>query len=630
MIPSDEVPRRIPASRGGVAGLERLGPVRSGRSAGSRSPASWRRRLAVGTVVMVLYLLPAVFAYAHSWAHPTTATIGGGLGDPAQTIWYLRWVPYSLAHAHNPLFTTVGNYPLGVNLMAQTSVLALGFVLSPITVAFGPVLSWNVAITLAFALSAGAGYLLCRRLVSWRPAAFAGGLLYGFSPYMVGQGLGHLNLLFVPLPALIFLALYEIVVDQEGSSGRWGAFLALLVVVQFFISTEILATTAIFAILGTVVVVVVAGIGRPRALVSHAPHALVALGVALILCCVALAYPIYLLVAGPQHIQGSIAGFLDYYAVLSAPLLPTSLMLIGPAHLKRLGDEIAGGNQVENGTYLGVPLLLCFAVAAAVVRKGALRVVALLAALAFLLSLGVGFHGAPATNISNGSPTLPANWIYKVPLLNQAFPIRYSMYVALFVAVAFAIGLEALHRWLADRYRPGRADRRVTAGIPALVAVFALFPLIPAWPYAHQRRVEVPSYFTTAAVDSVPAGSVALVYPIGNADDTRAQLWQASAGLRFSMPGGYFLVPQAGQPATSTPSFTSGVLGDVLAGRPPPRTPALRRRLVAELADWRVRSILAYPTGNDPIGFFTWLVGRPPSAHIGGIYAWYGLRWSGG
>jgi hypothetical protein len=611
--------------------LETLGPF---RPAVPPRPPWWRHRLVVGTGVLVVYLMAAVFAYAHAWVHPATVTIGAGQGDPVQTIWYLRWVPYALAHGRNPLFTTVGNYPLGVNLVAQTSVLALGFVFSPVTAAFGPVVTWNVAVTLAFAFSAGAGYLLCRRLRCARPAAFVGGLLYGFSPYMVGQGLGHLNLLFVPLPALIFLTLYEIVIDQKGSARRWGAFLALLVVVQFFISTEILATTAIFAILAFVLVVIVAAIGWRQAFVSHTGHVVTALAVALILAAVALAYPIHMLVAGPQHIQNPIAGFLDYFSVLAAPVLPTSLMLVGPGHAKRLGDEIAGGNLVENGTYLGIPLLLCFAVAGTLVRRASVRVVALTAVLAFVLSLGVSFHAGPH---SKPGATLPANWIYKVPLLNQAFPIRYSMYVALFVAVTFAIGLDALHRWLVDRYvrRPGRhaggrAGRLVTGGLPALVAVFALFPLIPAWPYAHQGPIDVPSYFTTSAVEAVPAGSVALVYPMGNDLETRAQLWQAVAGLRFKSPGGYFLVPQNGAPQTSTQSLTSEVLAGVLGGKPPSRTPALRAQLRHQLAGWEVRSILAYPTGNDPIGFFTWLTGRPPSAHIGGIYAWYRLTWSRG
>ncbi|MBO0747987.1 MAG: hypothetical protein J2O47_06545, partial [Acidimicrobiaceae bacterium] len=520
MIQSDRVgPGRQMRRSAGQGSVE---PSRLHRSAVRRGPW-WSHSLVVGSVVLVLYLVAAAVAYAHAWVHPSSVTALFGGSDPAQTIWYLRWVPYALQHGHNPLFTTVGNYPIGVNLMAQTSVLALGFVLSPVTVVFGPVASLNLALTLAFALSAGAGYLLCRRLVSWRPAAFVGGLLYGFSPYMVGQGVGHLNLVFVPLPALIFLALYEIVIDQKGSAVWWGALLALMVVVQFFVSTEVLATTAMFALLAFVAVMLVAAVGWRDALASHASHAALAVAVALLLAGAALAYPLYMLVAGPQHIQGSIAGYIDYFAVLSGPLVPTSLMLVGTAHLKRLGDEIAGGNQVENGTYLGVPLLLVFAVAVVLVRKAAVRMLAFMAALAFVLSLGVTFHGGPG-DIRPGT-TMPANWIYKIPLLNQAFPIRYSLYVSLFVAIVLALGLDALHWWLAARYAEGRRARVLPNVLPALVAAFALFPLIPAWPYPRQGPIEVPPYFTSSAIEAVPAGSVAVVYPIADGVDTRAQLW---------------------------------------------------------------------------------------------------------
>ena len=42
-----------------------------------------------------------------------------------------------------------------------------------------------------------------RRWRIWGPAAALGGLVYGFSPYMVGQATGHPVLLFLPLPPFI-------------------------------------------------------------------------------------------------------------------------------------------------------------------------------------------------------------------------------------------------------------------------------------------------------------------------------------------------------------------------------------------------------------------------------------------
>ena len=71
-----------------------------------------------------------------------------------------------------------------------------------------------------------------------------GGLLYAFSSYIAGQGLGHLNLVFIPLPPIMVYVLYELVVRQRGSARRWGIALGLLAAAQFLISPELLIDAA--------------------------------------------------------------------------------------------------------------------------------------------------------------------------------------------------------------------------------------------------------------------------------------------------------------------------------------------------------------------------------------------------
>jgi hypothetical protein len=563
--------------------------------------------------------------------------------------------------------------------------MALGLLLTPITLLWGPVVSWNVALTLALALTGGAGYLLCRRFTAWKPAAFVGGLLIGFGPYMVGQGYAHLNLVFVPLPPLMLLAAYELVVDQKGSAWRWGAFLGAMVVVQFFISTEILATTAMFALIALVVIVIGCAFAWRSALATHLRHALVGLAVCAVGAGVILAVPVYELLRGPQHIHGSIIGFRYYYAVLAAPVLPTPNMTFGPPYWKLLGSRI-GGNGVENGTYLGVPLIVFALVAAFTVRRAVLRVAAVTALLVFIFSLGTKFHYGPVGWHGFWSHlALPSMQVNNIPLLNQAFPVRYSLYVALFIAVVLAVGLDAMHAGLSAWFgagtfgggtfaggggvadssrravgaharsakpdgvtpahgvrslRPGSGAsaalggwvaRIVPVAVPAAVAVVVLLPLLPAWPYRGQDPVDVPSYFTTSAVKAIPYGSVALVYPYPNGSDSDPQLWQAEAEDRFKLIGGYFLVPAGGTSTnslTSTPTFTGNVLTNLLDGPAPKRTAALRDHLRAELGSWDTRSVVVQPVGHHAVSFFTWLLGRPPDSDAGQMYEWYDVTWS--
>ena len=89
----------------------------------------------------------------------------------------------------------------------------------PITKVFGPVVTFNIALRLAPAVSASSMCLVLRRWTRWWPAAFFGGLLYGFSASMDAH-LNYLFLTFAPLPPLIFLLVHEVVVRQSWRPGR--------------------------------------------------------------------------------------------------------------------------------------------------------------------------------------------------------------------------------------------------------------------------------------------------------------------------------------------------------------------------------------------------------------------------
>ncbi len=75
--------------------------------------------------------------------------------------------------------------------MSNTGITLLGVIAAPLTLLGGPVLSFNALLTLALPVSALAMYACLRRWTTWRAAAFVGGLLYGFSPYIIGQDFGQ-------------------------------------------------------------------------------------------------------------------------------------------------------------------------------------------------------------------------------------------------------------------------------------------------------------------------------------------------------------------------------------------------------------------------------------------------------
>ena len=171
----------------------------------------------------------------------------------------------------------------------------LGVLGAPVTLACGAFGTTTLLFTLAFPVSALSAYALISRWVRWRPAAFAGGLLYGFSPSLVAQGGSHLNLVFVPLPPLIFLVLDEVASGRPRRAWPWAVALASLCAAQFLISAEILLSAAVVGAIG---LGVAAAVNRDAAR-ERRKFVTRAIGIAAATTALLLAYPLWLLAAGP-------------------------------------------------------------------------------------------------------------------------------------------------------------------------------------------------------------------------------------------------------------------------------------------------------------------------------------------
>ena len=102
------------------------------------------------------------------WSSHPSSTTTCGCGDAARFLWFFRWPAYAHRPRAQVLYSTWLFHPAGINLLDDTSVVALGVVLAPVTwVGAGG--SMNVALTLAPALSALAMFVLLRRWVRGRP-----------------------------------------------------------------------------------------------------------------------------------------------------------------------------------------------------------------------------------------------------------------------------------------------------------------------------------------------------------------------------------------------------------------------------------------------------------------------------
>ena len=141
--------------------------------------------------------------------------------------------------------------------------------------------------------------------------------------------------------------------------------------------------------------------------------------------------------------------------------------------------------------------------------------------------------------------------------------------------------------------------------------------------------MDTPSFFTTDAVDSVPQSSVAVVYPPTTPLDADSTLWQASAAMRFKMPGGYVMVPVPGNgpPVWGSATLTTATLESIEGGATVTETATLRHALRAQWRRWGAQTFIMGPGAEEAAAraFVTWVIGKPPVA-THGVYVWYGLQ----
>ncbi len=299
---------------------------------------------------------------------------------------------------------------------------------------------------------------------------------------------------------------------------------------------------------------------------------------------------------------------------LLSAVLPTSNQFISPGGARAISDHFAN-NLSENGAYLGIPMVLFLLVSVVVCRKSKVVVIAFLLALSgYVVSLGSPlFVGNHDTGIG-----FPGVIFSSIPLLQGAALARFSLYTFLFGALVFGVALDRLRRW------NGWPNAWVGLPVALVATALALAPLVPALPYA-EVHVDTPTFFTTAAVDSVPDGSVAVVYPPTTTSNADATLWQASAAMRFKMPGVYALVPTRGSSRSQwgTPTLTTTTL-DAFANSAVPETPVLRHALRAQWRTWKVQTVIVGPSPGEKSArqFMSWLLGHQPIA-THGVYVWY-------
>ena len=550
-------------------------------------------------VVVALSFALAVALWHNAWANPLGSQLGG-VGDADEYAWFLAWMPYALGHGLDPLISHYVNFPNGVNLMWNTSVVLPSFVMSPVTVIFGAAFSYNILMTAAPALSATFAYMAFRRWAAPLPS-LAGALIFGFSPYVVSQSFGHLAQTLILSAPLMLIVLDRLLVLQAKTPWKDGLLLGVLAWAQLLTGEEVLAMEAVTA---AIAVVVLCALNWSAVLrhVRYAGRGLVTAAGSFVVLSAPFLAAQYL---GPDRVQNA-HPYDVYVSDLFNFFVPTDVTRLAPASALAVSSHFTG-NGSEQSAYIGVPLLVFIAMTIFFARRRGVTWTALAIGVgAGVLSMGPTLHVVGDIT----SFRLPGDIVHHLPVLQNLLPDRFAGPMFLGVGLLVALGLDELAR----------------LGVPYKVVGWALAglglaSLFPATGFPAAGSPLYTAFDTGLACPSATPGSghppVALLLPAVNELNLR---WQPEAKFCFVMPSDTGM--------TGTNQGDVGALGLMLGlAQPgallPPLTPQTRAEAANEITALDIKEIVVGPESPQvptwsPDGqaqlvvWLEWLLGQAP------------------
>jgi hypothetical protein len=385
------------------------------------------------------------------------------------------------------------------------------------TTLWDPVVSFSIATLVGLTLSTVAAFLLCYELTDKYCPSLVGGWLFGFSSYEVGQLCGHLSLSFVTcIPTLVWLG----VLRYKSGIGRRVFLIAssITLVFQFGTSIELFATATFFGCIAFALIFLMraADTGRLARVGEE-------LAWSYVFCLILVSPYLYYLGKEFSSVPASLQPRNLYVADVVNYVVPTPISYIGGSWAASI-IRLFTGNDMENGAYLGLPLLVIIAeFALGFWRYRWARSLLVMWLIFIVCSFGPYLHFM-------GRSLMPMPWWLgeKLPLLNQALPVRFSLFVALVTAIMAALWLTTLK------------DRLAIGGYAlAIAGIICLLPNLSGKPAYWSTALRVPAFFFEGNYRQVlKPGETVIVLPYGYLGKS-SMLWQAESGMYFRMAGGY-------------------------------------------------------------------------------------------
>ena len=488
-------------------------------------PHLWRDR----AIVFILYIaLALVFTLPNS-IHPTQSLLGRG-GDNYLHAWFLWEFARAVAHGQNPFHTSLILYPMGANLAWATTDILGQIMAMPFSLTLGPIFTYNLSLVLQLALAAFFAHLLCQHVSGDAAAATIGGMLFGFSPFLLAHARGHLSLVTAfPLPVYV-LALGRLL-GRDKPSWRDGALLGLALALVALANYEY----ALIFLLFTLVILAIdlGGVGLPMVEKLWMP---LLTSAAVCLFCLA---PILLMmlkdygVTKPAPLEDATSYSADAWSFF----VPSPEQFLFGHYVRELPAQFfVGPGGIEGIEFIGLTALV-FAVIGCWVARGNQRRWAgraMVAGIVFaLMSLGPKIH-ILGRSFSLPAPAAP---LYKLSVMRfLREPARLSIVTILCASLLASIGMAFTFSKLKIRWK-----RSVFACVIGAIVLLEYL----AYPFPSSSIVQPARYWvipkTTQRCTLPPSirGGAVLTIPLDDWWHFNDAMWmQMMDGGRYSLIDG--------------------------------------------------------------------------------------------
>jgi len=463
-------------------------------------------------LVFFIYLFLSWYFWGFPFGRLNKVILGYGT-DPISFVWGFNWLKYSLIHVLNPFTSLNILNPIGVNIAwSPGNSFTADLFFLPITLKFGPIVSYNVLTIFSPSLSAFTAFLLCKYLSKKTIPSLISGYIYGFSSYEIGQLIGHLNLFtifLIPLIVLVCILFYQ----NKIKKFLFSTILSLLLILQFGFSLEIFTSLTFFGYIGLIVAFAFVN--------KQCRKDIMNLGIwvtlSYIFSMIILSPFLYYLYIGLHHTPAFFNDSSYYSSDLLNYIIPTPITWLGGNLLSHISLKFPG-NFSEEGAYVGIPLIIIFSL--------------------YIKEFWHTFHGKLLTIsgliiiIASFGPLLhilgihiirtPWELLRHLPFIKQALPTRFPLYLSLVLAIIVAI-------WVSS----SKYNNFFKYSIAVLSLVF-LIPNLNSSFKATQQEINIPLFFTQKFyLKYIEPNSNVLIIPYSY--NGNSALWQVESNMYFNM-----------------------------------------------------------------------------------------------